>query len=92
LAEREEELQKAYLDLFTSDANSDEAKNAAKVIGDTSLGQIGINQISDENNKLYQLALKGLQASGYNWTATTDNAVRGNDNNRRFVFVDETGK
>lgn len=91
LAKREKELKNAYLDLMTSNANSDEAKDAAKVLEYE--GATGINQASRKDNEVYQYVLKGLQEyAGLNWTAAEGNAVYGNDTNRSFVFRDENGE
>ena len=92
LAKREKELKKAYLDLMTSDANTDKAKDAKEVLEYE--GATGISQASRKGNEVYQYVLKGLQeyAGLKNWTAAEGNSVYGNDTNRSFVFRDENGE
>lgn len=51
----------------------------------------GINQASGSNNDIYQAILKDLQDAGYNYDAQKSNAVRGNDKNRSFAFLDKNG-
>ena len=52
----------------------------------------GINKVSGANNKIYQEILADLQAAGYEYDAQKNNAVRGNDKNRSFAFLDENGE
>jgi hypothetical protein len=91
LEKKEAQYKEGWLKLMTGSGGKRTNEGAAAV-GREDLKGIGINQGSSETNAIYEAVLKELRAAGYNWTATTDNAVRGNDNNRRFVFTDETGK
>ena len=52
----------------------------------------GINKASGANNDIYQAILKDLQDAGYDYDAQKSNAVRGNDKNRSFAFLDENGE
>ena len=51
----------------------------------------GINQASGSNNDIYQTILKDLRDAGYDYDAQKNNAVRGNDKNRSFAFLDKNG-
>ena len=91
LADREDKLKDAYLDLMTSNAGSKKATDAAAVLDYE--GATGINQGSRKKNEVYQYILEGLQDyAGLEWTAAEGNAVYGNDANRSFVFRDENGE
>ena len=52
----------------------------------------GINKVSGANNDIYQTILKDLRDAGYDYDAQKSNAVRGNDKNRSFAFLDENGE
>lgn len=91
LADREDELKDAYLDLMTSDSGSKKATDAATVLDYK--GATGINQASRKDNDVYEYILEGLQEyAGLNWKAAEGNSVYGNDANRSFVFRDENGE
>ena len=91
LADREDKLKDAYLDLMTSDAGSKKATDAAAVLDYK--GATGINQASRKDNDVYEYILKGLQEyAGLDWKAAEGNSVYGNDANRSFVFRDENGE
>lgn len=52
----------------------------------------GINRFSGSTNDIYQETLRALQAAGYNYTSTTDNAVRGSSSNRELAFKNAEGE
>ena len=91
LQKKEAQYKEGWLKLMTGSGGK-KTNQGATAVGREDLKGIGINAGSKETNAIYEAVLKELQAAGYNWTATTDNAIRGSDTNRRFVFTDENGK
>ena len=51
-------------------------------------GSMDISKVSEWDNEIYQTLLTKLQEAGYDFEADKDNAVQGNDNNRRFSFLE----
>lgn len=80
LADRTQELQQAYLDLYTSNSGDKIDFGNGVIVEST-----GINKASNENNAIYQQALEDLKAAGYDYDKTK-NGVWGTDSNRYFVF------
>lgn len=54
-------------------------------------GNHNVNQGDGSENTIYQEYLSRLQKAGYSYSAAS-NGVRGNDQNRTFVYLDENGE
>jgi hypothetical protein len=50
----------------------------------------GISQASGADNAIYKEIAKKMSELGLGYGAATGNTVLGDDNNRRFIFIDET--
>ena len=86
LADRTQELQDAYLDLYTSNEGEKIDFGNGKTVTST-----GINKASGQDNAIYQQTIEDLKEAGYDYSQNT-NGVQGTDDNRYFTYLDEDGE